>query len=65
MVVSSNIGLIDAVFLKGNAVAGANGATDAAKAESFARDFAKTLPDRVPVIDTNADGESEGTQTQD
>ena len=29
MVVSANIGLVDAVFLKGNVVGGANGATDA------------------------------------
>jgi hypothetical protein len=51
MVVSSNIGLVDAVFLKGNTIAGANGATDAAKAEAFARSLAKTLPDKVPMIE--------------
>jgi hypothetical protein len=50
MIVSSNIGLVDAVFLKGNAIGGANGATDASKAESFARKFAEALPRKVPVI---------------
>jgi hypothetical protein len=47
MVVSSNIGLVDAYFLKGNCVGGANGATDAKPAEAFARSFAKTLPSKV------------------
>lgn len=50
MIVSNNVGLADAVFLKGNAVAGANGATDAKLAEAFAREFAKALPTNVPVI---------------
>ena len=44
MVIASNIGLVDAFFLKGNAVGGANGATDAKPAETFARAFAKSLP---------------------
>ena len=35
MVVSNNIGLVDVVFRKGNTVAGANGATAAAPAESL------------------------------
>jgi hypothetical protein len=58
MVISSNIGLIDVVFLKGNAFAGANGATVAAPAEAFAREFARTLPAEVPTI---SEGESSPT----
>jgi hypothetical protein len=50
MIVSSNIGLVDAIFLKGNAVGGANGSTDGRKAEGFAKSFAKDLPGKVPVI---------------
>ena len=52
MVVSSNVGLIDVVFLKGNAVGGANGATDAGPAETFARSFAGSLPEEVPAIES-------------
>ena len=52
MVVASNIGLVDAFFVKGNALAGAAGATDAKPAEAFARSFAKSLPPRSPVIST-------------
>ena len=37
MVISTNIGLIDVVFRKGNIVAGTNGATAANPAEAFAR----------------------------
>jgi hypothetical protein len=44
MVLSSVVGLVDVVFRKGNVVAGANGSSDAAKAEAFARAFAKSLP---------------------
>jgi hypothetical protein len=51
-VIVSNIGLVDAFFLKGNAVAGVNGATAAKPAEAFARAFAKSLPARVPTIGT-------------
>jgi hypothetical protein len=43
-------GLTDVILLKGNTVAGANGCTDAAKAEAFARAFAKTLPAEVPAL---------------
>jgi hypothetical protein len=50
MVLSSNYGMNDAIFLKGNAIAGVNGSPDAAKAESFARDLAKSLPPEVPTI---------------
>jgi hypothetical protein len=59
MLVSSNIGLVDAVFLKGNTLAGANGATNAAKAEAFARELAKTLPAKVPVIEQKGEGTAE------
>ncbi len=48
MVMSNNIGLVDVVFRKGNALAGANGATSAAPAEVFARALAKSLPATVP-----------------
>ena len=51
MIVSSNIGLIDVLFLKGNVVGGANGATEEAAAEAFARAFAKSLPADVPPLD--------------
>ncbi|GAC1473409.1 MAG: hypothetical protein NVSMB9_21960 [Isosphaeraceae bacterium] len=50
MVVSSNIGLVDAFFLKGNTLGGAAGATDAKSAEAFARAFVKNLPARVAAI---------------
>ncbi len=52
MVLSDNIGLVDVVFRKGNTVAGANGATSAARAEAFARALAKTLPATVPTLDS-------------
>jgi hypothetical protein len=64
MVVSSNIGLVDVVFLKGNAVGGANGATDAAKAEAFARSMAKALPEKVPMIDTGKNSATESTEEE-
>jgi hypothetical protein len=51
MAIGTLDGLTDVVFLKGNALAGANGATDPAKAEAFARAFAKTLPATVPAMD--------------
>ena len=52
MVVSNNIGLVDVVFRKGNTLAGANGATSAAAAEAFARALAKSLPAKVPTLDS-------------
>jgi hypothetical protein len=52
MIVSANIGLIDVLFLKGNVVGGANGATEEAPAEAFARAFVKSLPAEVPAIET-------------
>ncbi len=51
MVVSVNIGLIDVVFRKGNTLAGANGATNPAAAEAFARSLALSLPPFVPTLD--------------
>ncbi|MEO6808697.1 MAG: DUF6599 family protein [Isosphaeraceae bacterium] len=52
MVVAANedIGLTDILFLKGNAVGGANGATIAKPAEAFAKGFAKALPQSVPFL---------------
>lgn len=50
IVVSTNIGLVDVVFRKGNAVAGANGGTAAAQPEAFARALAKALPAKVPTL---------------
>jgi len=53
MIVSSNIGLVDVIFVKGNVLGGANGATDAKAAEAFARAFVKGLPASVPPIETS------------
>jgi hypothetical protein len=50
MIVSSNIGLFDVIFRKGNTLAGANGATNQKPAEAFARALAKTLPANLPVL---------------
>jgi hypothetical protein len=52
IVLSENIGLVDVVFRKGNTIAGANGATGAGAAETFARALAKSLPDKVPSLDS-------------
>lgn len=64
MAIVSNFGLVDIVFLKGNAFAGANGATEVGPAEEFARAFAKNLPTEVPTIEeanpTNPQGEPAG-----
>jgi len=56
MFISASIGLVDAIFRKGNVIGGANGAADAsnneaiarAKAEEFARKFVKGLPADLP-----------------
>jgi Family of unknown function (DUF6599) len=48
MIVNSNVGLVDVIFQKGNVVGGANGSTDAAKAEAFTRAFVKSLPAELP-----------------
>jgi len=50
MVLTSNVGLIDAFFVKGNALGGVNGAADAKAAEAFARSFAKNLPAKLPTV---------------
>ena len=50
MIVSSNIGLFDVIFRKGNTLAGANGATSLKPAEAFARALAKTMPAHVPLM---------------
>ena len=50
MIVSSNIGLFDVIFRKGNTLAGANGATGLKPAEAFAKALAKTLPAHVPLM---------------
>ncbi len=54
--VSASIGLVNAVFRKGNVIGGANGAADSgnveanalSKAEAFARVFVKSLPSDLP-----------------
>jgi hypothetical protein len=51
MVISNNIGLVDVIFRKGNTLAGANGGTNAAAAEAFARGLAKSLPATVPTLE--------------
>jgi hypothetical protein len=50
IVLSNSIGLVDVVFRKGNTLAGANGATSAPPAESFARELAKRLPASMPSL---------------
>ncbi len=50
MIISSSIGLYDVVFRKGNALAGANGATKLKPAEAFARALAKSLPAKVQTM---------------
>ncbi len=52
MVISSNIGLFDVVFLKGNTVGGSNGATEVKPAEAFAKAFANSMPATVPILQT-------------
>jgi len=49
---NSTIGLIDVVFRKGNTLAGANGASSPKPAEAFARAMAKTLPSKVPFLES-------------
>ncbi len=50
MFIASNFGLVDIVFVKGNALAGSNGAPNAAAVEPFTRAFAKALPEKSPFI---------------
>ncbi len=56
MIRSANIGLIDVLFLKGNMIGGANGATDEKPAEAFARAFVKSLPAEVTALETGNQG---------
>ena len=50
MVVSSNIGLVDVVFLKGNTLGGVNGATNAKPALEFAKLFATGVPAKMAPL---------------
>jgi hypothetical protein len=58
MVVSSNIGLVDVVFRKGNTFGGVNGSTEAKSALAFAKAFAAGVPAKLPALpaSTNAAG---------
>jgi hypothetical protein len=53
MVISTNIGLVDVVFRKGNTLAGTNGATSTPPAEAFARALARGLPATVPALESS------------
>jgi hypothetical protein len=55
-VLSANTGLIDAIFRKGNVIGGANGGTDAAKTEAFAKTIAKGLPATLPPLESDLKG---------
>ena len=48
-VVCGNIGLFDVLFLKGNSIAGVNGATKKEPAIEFARELASQLPESIPA----------------
>ncbi|HEV3166689.1 MAG TPA: toll/interleukin-1 receptor domain-containing protein [Isosphaeraceae bacterium] len=63
MVRIANLGLTDIIFLKGNALAGANGATEAAKAEAFARSFVKGLPAEVALPAERGPGPEKAART--
>ncbi len=52
--VSSNIGLADTIFRKGNVIGGANGGTDPARAEAFAKSFLKALPATLPPLESES-----------
>ena len=54
--IANNIGLVDVIFRKGNVIAGTNGGTDLAKAEAFARAFAKNVPASLPPIESDVAG---------
>ena len=51
-IMSTNIGLVDVVFRKGNALAGANGGSNAPSAEAFARELCKKLPPSLPTLES-------------
>ena len=59
-VLTDNVGLFDAVFRRGNVIAGANGATDSARADAFARSLLKGLPAVVPPIKSEEPAKAEG-----
>ncbi len=52
MIISTNIGMVDVVFRKGNTLAGANGASKQSLAEEYARSLAKKLPKAVSSLDS-------------
>lgn len=54
MVVSSNIGLVDVVFRKGNTFGGVNGATEAKAALAFAKSFVVKVPEKLPPLPASA-----------
>jgi hypothetical protein len=62
MVASSNIGLVDVIFQKGNTIGGANGATERKNAEAFARALAKSLPATVPAFESDPEGKEKDSQ---
>lgn len=64
MVISSNIGLFDVVFLKGNTVAGANGATEVKPAEAFARAMSDAMPANVPILQDSKPAKDEDPETK-
>jgi len=53
--VSDNVGLFDSVFRRGNVIGGANGGTDAARSEAFARSLLKALPANLPPMESDDD----------
>jgi len=48
MIVSANIGLIDVLFLRGNVVGGANGATEEKPAEASRAPSSRACPPKSP-----------------
>jgi hypothetical protein len=73
MFISASIGLVDAIFRKGNVIGGANGAADSANkeatartiAETFAKGFVKSLPSDLPKgvpAETKTEKPAEGEQ---
>ena len=54
LIISANFGLFDAIFLKGNSVGGANGATKPGPVEAFSKSFAEKLPPTVAAVGAEA-----------
>jgi len=50
LIVAENFGLVDALFLKGNAIGGVNGASDPDTAQDFALGFAAATPEQSPHL---------------